>query len=163
MGGLVLAIPTEGFLLWSQRGCNGHPKPPGVFGGGNTGLDNGQPLRSRRRNRGRRKEMAVRRHDIVRSWHGLEWCPTVRRINHDGEKNEVSSGYPSSKLEIDTRRIEQSFYRSWVYSFLKFEDLEGMITDHGQISNGGLSNNNFSRTLIAQEILLLLLHLSYVK
>jgi hypothetical protein len=29
MGGLVLAIPTEGFFLWSQRGCNGHPNHPG--------------------------------------------------------------------------------------------------------------------------------------
>jgi hypothetical protein len=43
--------------------------------------------------------------------------PTVRRIDRDGEKNEVSSGYPSYKLEIETRWIEQSFYRSRVTLF----------------------------------------------
>jgi hypothetical protein len=59
-----------------------------------------------------------------------------RRIEWDGVNNEKSSGYPSSKLEIETRWIEQSSYRSWVYSFLNFEDLEGMITDHGRISDG---------------------------
>jgi hypothetical protein len=35
-----------------------------------------------------------------------------------------------------------------------------MITDHGQISNGGLSTLTFSRTLIAQETLLPLLQLN---
>jgi hypothetical protein len=60
-----------------------------------------------------------------------------------------------------TRWIEQNFYWSWVRSFLNSEVLEGMFTDHGQVSNGGLSNVDLSRTLIAQEILLLLLQLSW--
>jgi hypothetical protein len=34
---------------------------------------------------------------------------------------------------------------------LDFEDLEGKITDHGRISDEGLSNIEFLRTLIAQE------------
>jgi hypothetical protein len=55
----------------------------------------------------------------------------------------VSSGYPSPKLEIETRWIEQSLYRSWVYSLLNSKDLEGMIADHGHISNGGLSTLTF--------------------
>jgi hypothetical protein len=36
-------------------------------------------------------------------------------------------------------------------SLLDSEDLEGMTTDHGRLSNEGLSNLDFSRTLIAQE------------
>jgi hypothetical protein len=38
-------------------------------GGGNTRLDNGQPVRSRWRDRGRGKEMAERCHGVVWSWH----------------------------------------------------------------------------------------------
>jgi hypothetical protein len=58
MRGLVLAVLTKGFFLWSHRGCNGHRKPPEVSGDGNTGFDNGQPVRSQRRDRGRGQEMA---------------------------------------------------------------------------------------------------------
>jgi hypothetical protein len=36
-------------------------------------------------------------------------------------------------------------------SLLDFEDLEGISMDHGRISDVGLSNVDFSRTLIAQE------------
>jgi hypothetical protein len=53
MRGLVLVVSTTGLLfLWSPWGCNGHPKPPEAglveqSGGGNTGLHNGRPVRSR--------------------------------------------------------------------------------------------------------------------
>jgi hypothetical protein len=63
--------------------------------------------------------------------------PTVRRITRDGEKNEKSSGYQHSKLVVATKRtlakastdpglLPCSTPRIW----------EGMITDHGRISDG---------------------------
>jgi hypothetical protein len=81
-------------------------KPPGISGGGNTGLDNGQPVRSRRRDRGRgKKKMVERRDDVVQSWHKLGWGPTVRRINLDGGNSENILVYLPCKLEIATTRI----------------------------------------------------------
>jgi hypothetical protein len=59
----------------------------------------------------------------------------VRRTDHDGENDKESSGYPPSRLEIETRRIAQDFHRSWVCSFLGSEDLEGTITDQGRMND----------------------------
>jgi hypothetical protein len=60
--------------------------------------------------------------------------------------------YQHSKLAIATKGIlGKSFHRSWVTYLLDSEDLEGMSTDHGQISDGGLLDIDFSRTLTAQE------------
>jgi hypothetical protein len=89
MGGLVLAILTEGFFFWSQRGCNGHPKPPGVSGGGNMGLDNGQPVRSQRRDRG----------------HGKRWWSDVTASYGRGtEKDGVQRSEQSTVMVRRTRR-----------------------------------------------------------
>jgi hypothetical protein len=68
------------------------------------------------------------------------------------EKNAKSSVYQHSKLAIATKGIlGKSFHRSWVTYLLDSEDLEGMSTDHGQISDGWLLDIDFSRTLTAQE------------
>jgi hypothetical protein len=76
--------------------------------------------------------MAERRHDVVWSWHGLGWGPTVRRIDRDGENNEKSSGYSLSRLGIAIKRIYAKASNDPGFaSLLDFEDLEGMITDHG--------------------------------
>jgi hypothetical protein len=132
-------------LQWSS-------KPAEVSGGGNTGLDNGQPVRSRRRE-----------HDCGRRWQGdipasygcgteKGWSLTVRKIDRDGEKNEKSSGYLPSRLGIATKRfLEKASTDPGFAPLLDSEDLEGMITDHGQIRNEGLSSIDFSRTSIAQE------------
>jgi hypothetical protein len=69
MCGLVLAVLMEGFLFMVAAGLQWSSKLPEVSGGGNTELDNGQPVKSWRHDRGREKEMAERRHDVVRSWH----------------------------------------------------------------------------------------------
>jgi hypothetical protein len=71
---LVMSTPQEGFPFMPPWDYNGHLKPSQVgaakrCGGGNTGLDDGQPVRSRRRDRGRGKEMAERCHSVVQSWH----------------------------------------------------------------------------------------------
>jgi hypothetical protein len=84
-----------------------------------------------------RKKMAERRHGVVRSWHWKGWGPTVRIIDRDGEKNEKSSGYQHSKLVIATKWIlAKVSIDPGFTSLLDSEDLEGMITDHGRISDG---------------------------
>jgi hypothetical protein len=81
--------------------------------------------------------MAERRHDVVRSWHWKGWGPTVRRIDRDGKKNEKSSGYQHSKLVIAIKRIlAKASPDPGLASLLDSEELEGMITDHGRISDG---------------------------
>jgi hypothetical protein len=78
----VVETPWEGFPFMPPRDHNGHPKPSevgtgGRSGSGSTGLDNGWPVRSRRRDHGREKEMAEWHHDVVRSWQRNGWGSTV--------------------------------------------------------------------------------------
>jgi hypothetical protein len=77
-------------------------------------------------------------------WRTLECSVTVKIMREN-------SRHSPPRLEIETRRIEWNLYRSWACPCLNSEDLEGTITDHGQISNGWLSNIDLSRTFIARE------------
>jgi hypothetical protein len=64
---LVLAVLTKGLPLYGRSGLQRSSKPPEVSGGGNTGLDNGQPVRSPRRDRGCGREMVEQCHGVVPS------------------------------------------------------------------------------------------------
>jgi hypothetical protein len=95
---------TKGFLFMVAAGLQQSSKPPEVSGAGNTGLDNGQLVRSRRRDRGRGKR---RQSDVMASYgHGTEKDGVQRseEIDRDGENNEKSLGYPPPRLGIATRR-----------------------------------------------------------
>jgi hypothetical protein len=59
------------------------------------------------------------------------------RVNRDGgnheEKLTASILWTEGRIE---ENLAKSFHRSWFYFLLDSEDLEGMITDHGRISDG---------------------------
>jgi hypothetical protein len=135
MRGLVLVVSTTGLLfLWSPWGCNGHPKPPEAglveqSGGGNTGLHNGRPVRSRWRDHGRGKEMAGRRHGVMQSWHWKGWGPMVWRIDRDGENDENSSGIRPLSSRSQRGEFSKSFHRYWVCFFARVRGFGGY--DHG--------------------------------
>jgi hypothetical protein len=62
---------------------------------------------------------------------------------------------------IATKRILAKVSTDPGFAFLlDSEDLEEMITDHGRLSNEGLSSSDFSRTMIAWKTLLPLLPLN---
>jgi hypothetical protein len=138
-------------LLGPQRGCNGHQNQPRylvVATWGSTMVSlwglGGVIVTA--------EKMAEPRYVSYGRWHGLGWGPTVWRIDRDGENNEKSSRYLPSRLRIATKRIlAKASTDPGFASLLDSEDLEDMIMVHGRLSNEGLSNIDFSRTLIAQE------------
>jgi hypothetical protein len=141
-----------GLPFYTSTECNDHPKPTGVgtaerSGGGNTGLDNGRPVRSRRHDRGRGKRdgrATLRRRTIV----------ALKRMWSNGLKN-WPCWWDRNKEDLAKDFIDPSFACFMILGIWRV-----WSTDHGLISKGGLSCLDFSRTLIAHEILLLPLQLS---
>jgi hypothetical protein len=84
MGGLVLAVPTEGFPFYGRSGAATVIQPTRLSGGGNTRLDNGQPVRSWRRDRGCGKRWqgditasygrGIEKDGVQRSKNRVGWC-----------------------------------------------------------------------------------------
>jgi hypothetical protein len=122
---------VKGFPFMAAVGLQRSSKPADVSGGGNTELDNGQPVRSQQHEHGCGKDSrATSRHRTV---------VALKRMgsNRDGGKNKKSSRYQHSNLVIATKRIlARASIDHGFASFLDFEDLEGVITDHGRISDG---------------------------
>jgi hypothetical protein len=143
---------AKGFPFMAAAGLQRSFKPAEVYGGGNMGSTMVSPWGPGDVSVTTGEDGRERHHRVLRSWHWKGWGPTVRRIDCDGEKNKKSSGYQHSKLVIATKIIlAKTSIDPGFASLLVSEDLEGMITDHGRISDGWLSNIDFSRTLFAQE------------
>jgi hypothetical protein len=89
---LVSVVLGKGFPFYGRRGLQRPADPPRVSGVDDMELDNGQPVRSRWRERDAEEDgrVASRRRMVVTL---KGWGPTVRRIDRDGEKNEKSLRY----------------------------------------------------------------------
>jgi hypothetical protein len=105
-----------------------------------------------------RKKMAEWHHNIVRSWH---W----RKMRSNGLKNWLWWGEEWEELSVQYSTFVIATKRSLAKASIDpgftsshdSEDLKGMSTDYGQISDGWLLDVDSSRTLTAQLLLLLLI------
>jgi hypothetical protein len=140
---LAMATPRKGFPFYNSTESNGHPNwlrkgLAGRSGGCHTWLDNGRPVRSRWRDRGRGKRddwAMLRRRTIV----------ALKRMGSNGREN-WPGWWDCNKENLAKHLTDTSFAR---FSIPRIWTL--WSADHGLISDRGLSCLGFLRTLIAPE------------